>query len=253
MGLFTPKELEYDPSVRQTGFNRYKQLISLYGAEWFKVNLLTVAGAIPLLSGLGIAVASSSVLVLLPASVVGGAVFGPFLAGMYDAILRGMRDDAGDWWENYKKSWRQNAREGLIPGAVTGLMMGMYLFMGLLFYWSSSGPTAGTIALYLFSGLLFFIVSTLYWTQVVLFRLRTGDRMRNLILFTSKYLWKMVGIGALRLVWWGLTVLLAPWSLLLVPFVGFWFVLFVSLFWMYDAFNAEFGVERLVTQTADED
>ena len=248
MGLFTPKELEYDPSVRQTGFNRYKQLISLYGADWFKVNLLTFAGAIPLATGIALAVASSSVLVLLPASLVGGAILGPFLAGMYDALLRGMRDDAGNWWENYKKSWRQNGKASLLPGALTGLIVGMYAFMGFLLYWAKTPASAGTIALYLFSGLLFLLVSTLYWTQLVLFELSLPDLLRNLILFASKYLWKMAGISLLRMLWWGLAVLFAPWSLLVMPFVGFWFPLFVSLFRIYDALDQEFRIEERIAQ-----
>ncbi len=245
MGLFTPKELEYDPSVRQTGFNRYKQLISLYGADWFKINLFTVLGALPLATGIAFGVMSSSVLVLIPVSLLGGAVFGPFLAGLFDAILRGMRDDPGNWWENYKKSWKQNWKGSLIPGALTGLIVGMHLFMGFLLYWSQVFPGWGTVALYLFSGILFFIVTVLYWPQLVLFDLKTGDKFRNLILFASKYLWKVLGTAVLQLLWWGLTVLFAPWTLFLVPFLGFWFILFVSLLRIYDQLNQELHIEEL--------
>ena len=243
MGLFTPKELEYDPGVRQTGFNRYKQLLSLYGGDWFKLNLLTTLGALPLATGMALGMATSSVAVLIPTCLAGGAIFGPFLAGLFDGILRGMRDDAGNWWENYKKSWRQNGKGSLLPGALTGLFAGAYLFMALLLYWANTGPSLGTIALYLFSGLLFFAVTILWWAQFVLLDLRAEDRMRNLILFASKYLWRVTGAALLQLLWWGLIALFAPWTLLLVPFLGFWYSIFVSLRRIYDPLNEEFRVE----------
>ena len=147
MGLFVSEDRNYDESVRQVGFNRYKQLLSAHFGDWFKVNLLTILGALPLAAGIVFSILSSSVLVLIPSALVGGMIFGPFLAGMYDAVLRGMRDDPHHWWENYRRSWKQNFRSSLLPGAILGLFLGMYAFMGMLFWWAETPPTAGTIVL----------------------------------------------------------------------------------------------------------
>ena len=207
----------------------------------------------PLFTGITIGVLSSSILVLIPACLVGGAVFGPFWAGLVDGILRGMRDDPNNWWENYKKSWQQNRKESLLPGAVSGLLVGMFIFMGFLLYWAEAAPSLGTVALYLFSGILFFLVSSLFWPQLVLFRMKTQDRFRNLILFASKYLWKMLGVSVLQLLWWGIIFLLAPWSLLLVPFLGFWYIAFVSLFRFYDQLNEELHIEAQFLTSWEDD
>ena len=86
-------------------------------------------------------VASSSILVLLPCSLLGGMIAGPFLAGMYDAILRGLRDAPLPWWDCYKKSWKQNWRGSLIPGALLGLAAGVYTFMAMLFWWAERSPS----------------------------------------------------------------------------------------------------------------
>ena len=80
MGLFFPDDPGYDLSVRQSGFARYRQLLSLYGGGWWKGNLLALAGALPLAAGITYAVLSSSLLVLLPCSLV-GALAGTVLAG----------------------------------------------------------------------------------------------------------------------------------------------------------------------------
>lgn len=244
MGLFVREDPYYDPDVRQVGFNRYKQLLSRHAFSWIKLNLLTVAGALPLAAGIGYAVLSSSILLLIPLSLLGGMIWGPFLAGLYDGILRGLRDAPESWWAAWRKSWRQNGRESLIPGAALGLLVGMYAFMAALFWWSSAPQTMGTIALTLFSGTLFLLLNTLYWPQLVLFRQTTRNRMRNIILFTAKYAWRMAGVAVLQLLYAMIYVLLAPWTLLLVPVLGFWYIIFLSQFLIYDQLDQELGIEE---------
>ena len=244
MGLFTPRDPSYDPSVRQTGFNRYKQLISVFGPHWFQINLLTVLGALPLVAGITYSILVSSIVVLLPCSVLGGAVFGPFLAGMFDAILRGLRDDPENWWHNYRKSWRQNWRESLLPGAFLGLFVGLYAFMATLFWWAQTSPSLGTVALYIFSGLLVLLLTTLYWPQMVLFRQTMINRLRNIMLFTVKYFWKVLGVSFLQLLYFAIYVLFAPWTIIMIPFLGFWYILFISQLILYPYLNEELRIEE---------
>ena len=244
MGLFVHEDPYYDPNVRQVGFNRYKQLISLHAFSWIKLNLLTVLGALPLAAGIGYAILTSSILVLIPLSILGGMIWGPFLAGLYDGILRGLRDAPESWWTAWRKSWRQNGRESLLPGAILGLLIGMYAFMAALFWWSAIPQTPGTLALYLFSGALFLLLNTLYWPQLVLFRQTTLNRMRNIILFTAKYFWRMAGVTLLQLVYWLIYVLLAPWTLLLVPLLGMWYIAFLSQFLINEQMDQELKIEE---------
>lgn len=244
MGLFIPEDKNYNEAVRQVGFNRYKQLLSAHFGDWFKINLLTVLGALPLTVGILFSILSSSILVLIPCSLLGGMLFGPFLAGMYDAVLRGMRDDPQRWWENYQRSWRQNFKSSLLPGAVLGLFLGMYAFMGMLLWWAESTPAAGTMLSYLLSGLILIWICTLYWPQLVLFEQRTVDRIRNMILFSAKHLWKVLKCSLLQLVYWGVYVLFAPWTLLLIPVLGVWYSVFFSQYLIYDQLNTELEIEE---------
>lgn len=244
MGLFVHEDLYYNPEVRPVGFNRYKQLLSLYGSSWIKLNLLTVVGAIPLAAGIGYSILSSSILLLIPLSLLGGIIWGPFLAGLYDGILRGLRDAPESWWTAWRKSWRQNAWDSLLPGAGIGLLIGMYAFMAALFWWSTVPQTPGTIALYLFSGTLFFLLTTLYWSQLVLFRQSALNRIRNIILFTAKYFWRMAGVAILQLAYFVIFVLFAPWTLLRIPFLGVWYITFLSQFLIYEQMNKELGIEE---------
>lgn len=243
MGLFIHDDPEYDINVRQTGFNRYKQLLSFHAVHWMCLNLTAVAGALPLAGGIAVSILSSSLLLLLPCSIVGGMIFGPFLAGLYDAILRGLRDDPQNWRKNWLRSWRQNWRDSLLPGAVLGLLAGIYAFMAHLFWWSRRPVGVGTAALSLFSVLVFLMLSTLYWAQVVLFRQTPVNRLRNALLFSVKYFWRVLAAAALQLAYFAAFVLFAPWTLLLIPVLGFWYILFLSQFLIYEQLDEAFQIE----------
>ncbi|MCI8538067.1 MAG: hypothetical protein HFF18_05320 [Oscillospiraceae bacterium] len=244
MGLLFAEDPHFNENERQTGFYRYRQLLSAQFGRWWKTNLLTLAGFAPLAAGVFFSVASSSILVLLPCSLLGGMIAGPFLAGMYDAILRGLRDDPLPWWDCYKRSWKQNWRDSLIPGALLGLAAGMYTFMAMLFWWAERSPSLGTVALYLFALLAVLIVNTIYWPQLVLFRQKASIRLRNCLLFCAKYLWRVLGVGILQLGYLVVFVLFAPWTLLLLPILGVWYILFLSQFLVYEQIDEAFGIEK---------
>lgn len=234
----------FDMSHRRTGFDRYRQLLSFYTLRWMKVNLLTVLGAIPLTAAIVISLITSSIVVLIPSSIVGGMIFGPFLAGLFDTIMRGLRDAPGEWWDHYKKSWKQNLKGSLLPGAVFGLLSGMFIFMIRVMWVAQVSPGWGTIALFIFSFLLFLIITTLYWPQLVLFQQSIGYRLKNIILFTVKHFAKVFGVAILEFLYISVYVFFAPWTLALVPFIGLWYILFTAELILYDDFNEDFKVEK---------
>ena len=245
MGLFIREDPDYNEDVRQTGFNRYKQLLSIRFAHWWKVSMVTLLGMTPLTVGIIYSIGVSSVLVLLPCSIVGGMIAGPFLAGMYDAILRGLRDDPLPWKDAWVRAWKQNWKASLVPGALMGLMTGLYAFMAMLLWWAAEAPPSlGTVALFLFSLLLLLVVCTLYWPQLVLFEQSPAVRLRNCILFCVKYFWRVMGAGLIQLAFIAVYVLFAPWSVLLLPVIGAWYIIFLAQFLIYDQLDDSFHIEE---------
>lgn len=244
MGMFMPEDKFYDETQRQTGFRRYTQLLERHWEDWLKLNLLTLLGLVPLALGILLSIISSSVLLLFPLSVLGGAIAGPFLAGLYDNLLRCFRDDTVPWWQSYKKSWKQNLHGSLIPGALLGLMIGLFAFMAMLFWYSSAAPTPGTVLLAAFSALMTTIFIQLYFTQLVLFQQTPALRMRNALLFLIQNFWQMLGVALMQLLYWVLLLLFSPWTLLLLPITGVWYTLFVSELLLYDRLDAAFQIEK---------
>lgn len=245
MGLFIRDDNEYDESRRMTGFNRYKQLLSFYAGHWTLLNLIATVSAMPLAIFIISSILMQSVLVMIPLSFLGGVIFGPFLSTLFDSIQRALRDDTQLRWRSYRRALRQNSRSSLIPGGILGLIAGSYSFMFYMMYCSTVRPSLLTVLLILFSFILAYSVFILFWTQFVLFHQSLSVRLRNIILFTSKYLWKMLLISVLAIVFIAIIVLFAPLTLLVVPFIGFWYILFLSQFIIYDSLNEELKIEEL--------
>lgn len=233
-----------DYTHRQEGFGRYKQLISFYGFHWLRLNLLTTAGALPLAAGILYAILTSSLLVLLPLSLLGGMILGPFLAGLVDGIMRGLRDAPSNWWKNYKKSWGQNWRSSLVPGALLGLFVGIYAFMIYVMSAARVSPTPGTLVMALVSAALAVWFNTLYWPQLVLFSQSAVNRLRNAMLFTIKHSVRVLVAVLIQVVWIALLVLLAPWTLFAIPFLGFWFPILLAQLRIYADLNADLRIEE---------
>lgn len=245
MGMFMPDDPHIDESRRQTGFNRYRQLMGDRFGSWWKVNFLTLVGFAPLAAGVFYAVGTSSLLMLLPCSFLGGMIAGPFLAGMYDALLRGLRDDPLPWKDAYARAWKQNWKGSLLPGGVLGLLLGIYAFFGtMVLWWADTAPSMGTIVLSVTALILLLMISSLYWIQLVLFQQKASIRLRNCLLFCIRYFWRVLGASALQAAYWLVILLFAPWMLLLLPVTGVWYILFVSCFLLYGQLNEAFHIEE---------
>ncbi len=248
MGLFFPDEPNYFPEQRPVGFKRYAQVLERDWKRFFLVDLLTLASLIPFAAGVVVAVLTSSLLVLIPACVIGGTIAGPGLACMYDCILRALRDNRDDWWYNYKKAFKQNLGASLLPGVVLCLFLGFVIFAGAMMWWSRLPITAGTVAIMLASTLIVTMVFTIWWPQVVLFSQRPRIQLKNCLLFIIQYFWKTLGVAALQVFWWVIMGLFMPWTAFLVPFLGVWYILYVSLFFLYEKLDYAFRIEAQIAE-----
>ena len=116
--------------------------------------------------------------------------------------------------------------------------------MAMLFWWAERAPSPGTVALYLSALLAVLIINTLYWPQLVLFRQKASVRLRNCLLFCMKYFWRILGVGLLQLGYWIVFVLFAPWTLLLLPILGIWYILFLTQFLIYNQMDEALRIEE---------
>ena len=98
------------PQERKKGLMRMIELLDRDSGKFFKSGVLALLACIPT-----------------------GMLAAPQIAGAADTVMRSQRDEVGWWWwDTYKKAWKRNARESILPGGILGLIIGAYIY--LLYY-----------------------------------------------------------------------------------------------------------------------
>ena len=135
MGLFPSandfkagKGVEKD-APRKTGIGRFFELVGRDMNGMFLANLLTCIGFAPVICLVYIGFLQNSLPVMLGSAAVGGLLAGPALAGMYDTVLRALRDEAGYWWVTYRKAFKRNFKASLAPGVLYTVVVTLQIFL----------------------------------------------------------------------------------------------------------------------------
>ncbi len=231
---------------RLTGFARYTEVLERNIRKFLFTNLITLLGFLPFVTGAAYAILSSSLVVMILAGIIGGIFAGPALSCMHDAAFRGLRDVKPRCFHDYAHAWKQNWRQSILPGILFCLLLGFDIFMAMLFWWSASFPGWGTIALYLFSILIVTMWFSVMWPQVVLFDQSFCQSAKNCLLFMLQYFPRVFGAALLQLLYWIALALFLPWSVVLLPLTGFWFILYTVDFLLYNTLNSSFHIEELI-------
>jgi len=248
MGLFFPDNENRFTHGRATGFARYRQVLEGCFKEFFLVGFITLLFLLPFALGMAYAILTSSALVMLAASILGGAVSGPGIACMYDIILRRLRDDRSDWWVCYRKSMRQNWRAAVLPGIVQCVFLGFLIFSCALLWWAQRPVSIWTAAILLLASVLFLTVLSVWWPQVVLFDQKPGLQLKNTVLFVFSHAGRVLGAAALQAGWWVAGFLFLPWTAFLVPFLNVWYILFLAVFLLYRPMDDAFRIEDQINE-----
>ena len=227
---------------RKTGLARFWETLSRDFWDVFRAGFLALAGCAPVLLGAAFAI-NSHVLVFAPVcGLLGGAIAGPELCALADTILRGLRDEPGFWWHIYKRAWKRNARDSLLPGALGGLLLSTQIF--LLFHAGalelSTAAGAGLVA-----GVLLVLAASLYlWPQLALMELTLPQLLRNAWrLFLGQFPRSIAALAILA-GYLGLMLRFFPITVSLLPFLNLWLPALPALFLIYPGINETFRIEE---------
>lgn len=232
MGLFPrAKDFTEDRGVdkdtpRKTGIRRFFELMGRDLQDMFLAHLLTCLGFIPVICLVGIGFLTKSLLVMGAGAVVGGMAAGPFLAGMYDTVLRALRDEPGYWWTTYRRAFRQNFKASILPGMVYCVIVTLQIFIVYFcFSMLAQGVNVGTgmwVAAVL-NLVVFHMLFAYMWPQVVLLDQPFRQTLANSVRCMLAFLPHALAASIIQIVFWGLVILCMPLGILLMIVFGFWF------------------------------
>ena len=224
---------------RKTGVGRFFELVGRDMSSMFLANLLTCLGFLPVICLVYIGFLMNSLPVMVVSAAVGGILAGPALAGMYDTVLRALRDEAGYWWTTYRKAFKRNFKASILPGVlycvvVTVQIFFVYFCFNMLYHGTNVGvPMWVATVLNL---LLLHMLFSYLWPQVVL-----------LIAFLPHAL----AASVVTILFWGLVILCMPLGLLLMLVFGFWFQVEVCCQIVYGDLDRVFHIEEKIQKLHD--
>lgn len=246
MGLFTRNFDKPGPGVspdapRKKGAARFFEILGRDFSTIWLAGMLAMLSGLPYAIGVWFAVETHSLIPLVLSGVPGGMIAAPQIVGLNDTILRTLRDEPGYWWETYRRVWKRNLKESLLPGAVCGLLLAMEIFTFCHIDLSSGrvAAIAVLVAVILLAG-----IAQYLYVQVALLNLPFTGLLKNSLMLFLGYLPRS-GLGLLwQLLYWGAIALLWPLSGFVLLLASMWLPCLLSLMAIYPALEKSFDIEK---------
>lgn len=240
---------------RKTGIGRFFELVGRDMGPMFLANLLTCLGFLPAIVLVYIGFLMNNLIVMIGGAAVGGVLAGPVLAGMYDTVLRALRDEAGYWWATYRRAFKNNFKVSILPGifycvVVTGQIFLVFFCFNMLYHGVNVGiPMWVAVVLNL---VVFHMFFSYMWPQVVLLELPFSSILKNSLNCMLACLPHALAASLVQVIFWILVILCMPLGLLLMLVFGFWFPCEVSCQIVYNDLDRLFNLEERIHKKQDE-
>ncbi len=230
---------------RKKGLSRFFELLARDFGNYWKAGFLALLCMLPGIAGVFLSLLAGAVLPLLLSGIVGGALAGPCLAGMYDTVVRTLRDEPNFWWHTYRQSVKRDARASILPGALFGLFFSSLLLMLYTLAYGKGQSVLQWIVAFLCLFLLFGM-SNYLWMQLVLLDMPGMTMARNMLLLWIAYLPRTLLAALIQIVYWGAVILLFPISALPLMLTTVWLPVLAAALAVYKPMEASFQVESSV-------
>ena len=239
---------------RKTGIGRFFELVGRDMSGMFLANLLTCLGFVPVICLVYIGFLMNSLPVMLLSAAVGGILAGPVLAGMYDTVLRALRDEAGYWWTTYRRAFKQNFKASILPGVFYCVVVTLQIFLvyfcfNMLYHGTNVG--VGMWVATVLNLLIFHMLFAYFWPQVVLLDQPFARTVKNSLNCMIAFLPHALAASLVTILFWGLVILCMPLGLLLMLVFGFWFQVEVCCQIVYGDIDHVFHIEENIRKLKD--
>lgn len=239
---------------RKTGLGRFFELVGRDMGGMFLANLLACLGFVPVICMVYIGFLANSLVMMLLGAAIGGILAGPVLAGMYDTVLRALRDEAGYWWTTYRKAFKRNFMASVLPGVLYCMVVSLQIFLVYFcFNMLYQGVNVG-LPLWVATVLNLLIFQMLFvymWPQIVLLDQPLLQTLKNSINCMIAFLPHALAAALVQILFWGVVILCMPLGLLLMLVFGFWFVTEVSCQIVYGDIDRVFHIEENIRKLKD--
>ena len=250
MGFFS-RQYKDGPGVekdapRKKGIARFFEIIGRDLSGLFFANLLTCVGFLPMAVCGIMGIFQGSLPLILAGAVIGGVFAGPALSGMYDTVLRALRDEPGYWWATYRRAFKQNWKASILPGILYCVIVISQIYLAVVWFLSYSGGTASTPLLIatVLNLVLFHMLFAYMWPQIVLLDQPLLLTLKNSLSCMLAFFPRALAASLVSILFGGVLISALPTSLYLAPIFGFWLPCLISCQIIYNDIDRVFHIEE---------
>ena len=214
-------------------------------------NLISVLCMVPAFLGIVYGLYADMAWALLLSGIVSGLLIGPATGCLTDAVLAGLRQESGRWWERYVRVLKRDGVHCLIPGLVFGLVLAMTANTLGNLYRTGTLPPLMLVSI-LVEILVCFTAGTYFWPMRMVLDLSMIQCLRNSFLMILMHPLVTLKALAAQLIYWAIMVILVPYSTPFLLIFGIWFPTLMAVNIIYDTFNQELKLEERLDNLFDQ-
>lgn len=243
---YMPEGTGIDPDTpRKKGLARLFEILSRDLDGIFLSGALAMLVCVPAAILAGIALWLGSLPLCLLAACCTGWLIGPVLTGLYDTILRALRDEPGFWWHTYKQVWKRNFRSSLVPGIV-------FTALWVLIAWSAfvlpqrADVSLNFMLILLLDAVLLLTLGNYFWMQNALFYGSIFQKSSNCIRMFFGFLPQTALSAIVQVGYWLLIAFLIPRCAFMFLLTGLWVPSLLAAFSVYSTMEKNLHLEERI-------
>lgn len=230
---------------RKKGAARLVEILSRDLDGIFLSGSLALLACSPAAVLVGIALWMGSLPLCLLAACCTGWLVGPALTGLYDTILRALRDEPGFWWHTYKRVWKQNFKSSLLPGMVFTMLWALVAYAFFALPQMTDVSTSFALIL-LLDTVLLLALGSYFWMQNALFESPVSKKLSNCVRMFLGFLPQTALSVVLQLGYWLLMAFLIPRCAFVFLLTGLWVPNLLAMMAVYAPIEKSLHLEALI-------
>ena len=237
---------------RKKGVGRLAEILSRDLDGIFLSGVLALLACVPAAVLVGIALWLGSLPLCLLAAAAAGWLVGPALTGLYDTILRALRDEPGFWWHTYKRVWKQNFKSSLVPGIVFTLLWALVAYAAFVPPQMTT-VSAGFALVLVVDMVLLLTLGSYYWMQNALFESSVSKKLSNCVRMFLGFLPQTVLSAVFQLGYWLLMAVVIPRCAFIFLLTGLWLPNLLAMMAVYAPIEKSLHLEEQIQAKREND
>ena len=245
---FMPEGAGISPDTpRKKGVARLVEILSRDLDGIFLSGSLALLACVPAALLVGLALWMGSLPLCLLAACCTGWLVGSALTGLYDTILRALRDEPGFWWHTYKRVWKQNFKSSFLPGLVFTALWALIGYAAFALPQMTDVSVRFALILFL-DVVLLLILGSYFWMQNALFDSSISKKLSNCVRMFLGFLPQTALSAAFQLGYWLLMAFLIPRCAFVFLLTGLWVPNLLAMMAVYMPIEKSLHLEALIQE-----